>query len=86
MERIVPIAFAAAFAAVSVQAAQWRVTALDPTHLVVQCDRTDDERAAFAMTDKERSQTGWKFDMNTTPYVNGGYYGSSFGFGNGINF
>ena len=24
--------------------------------------------------------------VNTTPYVNGGYYGSSFGFGNGINF
>ena len=24
--------------------------------------------------------------VNTTPYVNGGYYGNSFGFGNGINF
>lgn len=24
--------------------------------------------------------------VNTTPYVNGGYYGSPFGFGNGINF
>lgn len=24
--------------------------------------------------------------VNTTPYVNGGYYGSAFGFGNGINF
>ena len=24
--------------------------------------------------------------VNTTPYVNGGYYGSSFGFGNGISF
>lgn len=24
--------------------------------------------------------------VNTTPYVNGGYYGSSFGWGNGINF
>lgn len=24
--------------------------------------------------------------VNTTPYVNGGFYGSSFGFGNGINF
>lgn len=24
--------------------------------------------------------------VNTTPYVNGGYYGSSFGIGNGINF
>lgn len=24
--------------------------------------------------------------VNTTPYVNGGFYGSSFGFGNGVNF
>ena len=24
--------------------------------------------------------------VNTTPYVNGGYYGNAFGFGNGINF
>lgn len=24
--------------------------------------------------------------VNTTPYVNGGYYGSSFGFGNGVTF
>lgn len=24
--------------------------------------------------------------VNTTPYVNGGYYGSPFGFGNGVNF
>lgn len=24
--------------------------------------------------------------VNTTPYVNGGYYGSSFGFGNGVSF
>jgi len=24
--------------------------------------------------------------VNTTPYVNGGFYGSSFGYGNGINF
>lgn len=24
--------------------------------------------------------------VNTTPYVNGGYYGSMFGFGNGVNF
>jgi uncharacterized phage infection (PIP) family protein YhgE len=24
--------------------------------------------------------------VNTTPYVNGGYYGSAFGFGNGVSF
>ena len=53
---------AAALLAAPATAAQWRVTALDPLHLAVQCDRTDDERAAFALTDKDRSQTGWKFD------------------------
>ena len=53
---------AAALLAAPATAAQWRVTALDPLHLAVQCDRTDDERAAFALTDKDRAQTGWKFD------------------------
>ena len=24
--------------------------------------------------------------VNTTPYVNGGFYGNSFGFGNGVSF
>ena len=43
---------AAALLAAPATAAQWRVTALDPLHLAVQCDRTDDERAAFALTDK----------------------------------
>ena len=33
-------------------AATWRVTVLDPTHLTVQCDRTDDEHAAFSLTDE----------------------------------
>ena len=49
-------------AALPASASVWRVTVLDPLHLAVQCDRTDEERAAFSMTDKERAQTGWKFD------------------------
>ena len=56
------LALAASLAAVPVSAAQWRVTALDPLHLAVQCDRTDDERAAFSLTDEEKSLGGWKFD------------------------
>lgn len=43
-------------------AAQWRVTALDPSHLAVQCDRADDERAAFSLTEGEAKLGGWKFD------------------------
>ena len=63
MKTTLPAALAALFAAaVSATASTWRVTVLDPTHLAVQCDRTDDERAAFAMTEKESSQTGWKYD------------------------
>lgn len=36
-------------------AATWRVMALDPQHLVVQCDRFDDESAAFRLTAAERA-------------------------------
>ena len=64
MKRI-PLAAAAALLALSASpapAAQWRATALDPLHLVVQCDRTDDESAAFRLTDDERRLDGWKFD------------------------
>ena len=46
----------------SSRAADWRVTALDPTHLALQGDYTDDERAAFSLSDEDRKLTGWKFD------------------------
>ena len=52
-----PFLALAAFAAVGAPArgATWRVTALDPSHLAVQCDRADDEAAAFSYTFAERS-------------------------------
>ena len=48
--------------AAAAPAGTWRVTVLDPTHLAVQCDRTDDERAAFSLTDEEKRLRDWKFD------------------------
>ena len=42
--------------------AVWRVTALDPSHLVLQADFTGEERAAFKLTAADISLTGWKFD------------------------
>ena len=64
MKRI-PLAATALLAAAlpsPAPAAQWRVTALDPLHLAVQCDRTDDEAAAFSLSEKDLSLDGWKFD------------------------
>ena len=64
MKRI-PLAAAALLAAAlpsPAPAAQWRVTAIDPLHLAVQCDRTDDEAAAFSLSEKDLSLDGWKFD------------------------
>ena len=64
MKRI-PLAAAALLAAAlpsPAPAAQWRVAALDPLHLAVQCDRTDDEAAAFSLSEKDLSLDGWKFD------------------------
>ena len=43
-------------------AAEWRVTALDPSHLAVQADFFDDEAAAFHLTEEQAALTGWKFD------------------------
>ena len=43
-------------------AVMWKVTALDPSHLVVQADRTDDERAAFEVAPAVLTMSGWKFD------------------------
>ena len=40
----------------------WRVTALDPLHLVAQADFTPDEQAAFSLTPAELALSGWKFD------------------------
>ena len=40
----------------------WRVTTLDPTHLLLQYDCQEGEAAAFSMTDRELLLTGWKFD------------------------
>ena len=64
MKRI-PLAAAALLAAAlpsPAPAAQWRVTAIDPLHLAVQCDRTDEETAAFSLSEKDLSLDGWKFD------------------------
>ena len=43
-------------------AVMWKVTALDPSHVVVQADRTDDERAAFKFDSADLNLGGWKFD------------------------
>ena len=43
-------------------AVMWKVTALDPSHVVVQADRTDDERAAFKVAPSVLELTGWKYD------------------------
>ena len=40
----------------------FKVTALDPSHVVVQADRTDDERAAFKFAPADLNLGGWKFD------------------------
>ncbi len=50
------------FAIPDSRAADWRATALDPTHLVLQGDYTDGERAAFSLSDEDRKLSGWKFD------------------------
>jgi len=52
----------AAFGAWAEVPGVWRATALDPSTVVLQGDYIDRERAAFAMTDDERSLGGWKFD------------------------
>ena len=43
-------------------AVMFKVTALDPSYVVVQADRTDDERAAFKVDPKVLTLTGWKYD------------------------
>ena len=43
-------------------AVMWKVTALDPSHVVVQADRTDDERAAFKVAPAVLQMGGWKYD------------------------
>ena len=40
----------------------WKVTALDPSYVVVQADRTDDERAAFKVAPEVLNLGGWKYD------------------------
>ena len=43
-------------------AVMWKVTALDPSHVVVQADCTDDERAAFKVEPKVLTLGGWMYD------------------------
>ena len=43
-------------------AVMWKVTALDPSFVVVQADRTDDERAAFKVAPEVLQMGGWKYD------------------------
>ena len=45
-----------------VLAVMWKVTALDPSHVVVQADCTDDERAAFHVEPKVLTLGGWMYD------------------------
>ena len=43
-------------------AVMFKVTALDPSYVVVQADRTDDERAAFKVEPKVLTLGGWMYD------------------------
>ena len=52
---LLSLCLAAAVASGSARGATWRVTALDPSHLAVQCDRSDDEAAAFSYNVAERA-------------------------------
>ena len=47
-------------------AVMFKVTALDPSYVVVQADRTDDERAAFKVAPKVLTLGGWL--TNGSPY------------------
>ena len=40
----------------------WRARALDPRHVVMQCDPYDAEQAAFSLSKKECKLGGWKLD------------------------
>lgn len=44
-------------------AVMWKVTALDPSHVVVQADRSDDERAAFKIEKSAlKAKIPWQYD------------------------
>lgn len=48
---------------VAILAVMWKLTALDPSHIVVQADRTDEELAAFSVGEEAlKAKIPWQYD------------------------
>ena len=53
-----------AAASVASGSVDWRVRALDPTHVVIQGDPTKDELAAYKLTDEEEAKTSYMYQWS----------------------